>query len=434
MKQLKSLLLIVFIVLGVISCQEDEEIEIYNVSVQLVYPDSYEPIDSITVTVGAYSAYTDTAGIAIFSVPSGTYDIAASESRSVNGLACNFNGSTSLTIAEDVAVNLELTISEASQIIIKEVYIGGCQMDDGSGAFSRDAYIILYNNSDFDAIIDSTFCIACAFPYNSNSTNYYLDANGNLTYADEGWIPAAAAFWYFQGSRTLAPGEQILIAIYQAIDQTGTYSNSVDLSNSEYYCMYDIEDFSQENYYTAPSSNIPTSQYLKAIKYGLGSAWVLSKSSPALFVFSTQDMGPLEFGTDADYTDYYGGSSTQLAQKVPIEWIIDAIDIFRKGYDDSNNRRFTDDIDAGSITFTNTYGYTLYRNVDQEATEAITNNDGLIVYDYAYGTNDLADGSGSTDPTGIDAEASIANGARIVYKDTNNSSNDFHQRSSASIK
>ena len=36
--------------------------------------------------------------------------------------------------------------------------------------------------------------------------------------------------------------------------------------------------------------------------------------------------------------------------------------------------------------------------------------------------------------SGIDAEASIAAGAHIIYKDTNNSTNDFHQRKVASIK
>ena len=44
------------------------------------------------------------------------------------------------------------------------------------------------------------------------------------------------------------------------------------------------------------------------------------------------------------------------------------------------------------------------------------------------------DVEGSTDPSGIDAEASIKNGAVIIYKDTNNSTNDFHQRRQASIK
>ena len=89
--------------------------------------------------------------------------------------------------------------------------------------------------------------------------------------------------------------------------------------------------------------------------------------------------------------------SNQVRRKVPVEWVVKM-------------------------------GYTLYRNVDKEATEAIKENEGKLVYNYSLGVED------STDPSGIDAEASIKNGARIVYKDTNNSSVDFHQRSKASLR
>lgn len=432
MKSLKLLIIALLALALATSCDEEDDVSLYNVTVELVYPDGFEPTDSVKIFVGSYSNYTDSAGVATLSVPSGNYTVSATESRSDNGVNYNFNGSTSIAVSAHMTTELTLAVSEVSQVIIKELYIGGSQKDDGSGAFTKDAYTIIYNNSDQEVTLDSNFCLGAAFPYNSNSTNNYLDGNGDLIYKDEGWIPAAAAIWHFQSSATLAPGEQIVMAIYQAINHTGTYSNSVDLSQPEYYCMYDIDNFHNTSYYTPPSASIPTSQYLKAVKYGIGSAWSLSQSSPAFFIFATEGMGPNDFGTDPAYSDYYGGNSTQVAQKVPVEWLIDAIDVFRQGYDDSNNRRFTDNIDAGSITFTNNIGHTLYRNVNQEATEAIESNEGLIVYNYAGGTEDQTDGS--TDPSGIDAEASIKNGARIIYMDTNNSSNDFHQRAVASIK
>lgn len=81
-----------------------------------------------------------------------------------------------------------------------------------------------------------------------------------------------------------------------------------------------------------------------------------------------------------------------------------------------------------SFFYNTKMGYTLYRNVDKEATEAIPGNEGKLVYSYALGVD------GATDPSGIDAEASIRKGARIVYKDTNNSSQDFHLRSKASLR
>ena len=69
--------------------------------------------------------------------------------------------------------------------------------------------------------------------------------------------------------------------------------------------------------------------------------------------------------------------------------------------------------------------------MDKEATEALPENEGKLVYGYTGGTDDV---EGSTDPSGIDAEASIANGAHIIYSDTNDSFIDFHQKKVASLK
>ena len=73
-------------------------------------------------------------------------------------------------------------------------------------------------------------------------------------------------------------------------------------------------------------------------------------------------------------------------------------------------------------------GDSVYRNVDKEATEALAENEGKLVYDYSLGVGT------STDPSGINAEASIKNGAHIIYKDTNNSTNDFHERQKCSLR
>ena len=80
------------------------------------------------------------------------------------------------------------------------------------------------------------------------------------------------------------------------------------------------------------------------------------------------------------------------------------------------------------MALTSQLGHTLYRNVDKQATESLVENQGKLVYNYSLGV-DL-----STDPSTIDAEASIKNGAHIIYQDTNNSSNDFHERTTCSLR
>jgi len=93
-----------------------------------------------------------------------------------------------------------------------------------------------------------------------------------------------------------------------------------------------------------------------------------------------------------------------------------------------NTKRMTADIDAGYVSLTNKLGHALYRNVDQKATEALPENKGKLVYSYALGVES------STDPSGIDAEASMKNGAHIIFKDTNNSTDDFHERVKCSLR
>jgi hypothetical protein len=113
---------------------------------------------------------------------------------------------------------------------------------------------------------------------------------------------------------------------------------------------------------------------------------------------------------------------------VPNDWIIDGIEVYQASRISDSRKRLTADIDAGFVGLTNQLGHTLYRNVDKEATEALPENAGKLVHDYALGVD------GSTDGSGIDAEASMKNGAHIVFIDTNNSTNDFHERQKCSLR
>ena len=223
----------------------------------------------------------------------------------------------------------------------------------------------------------------------------------------------------------------MVVNVNGAIDNTQTVSNSVNYANKDYYCMYDPESgLTNPNYYPTPSAVIPTSHYLKAKFIAIGNAWIMSVNSPALVMFQTKDMTPAEFGEDADYRIFVPGSASQIDAcfKVPAEWVIDGVEVFSSSKKEDSKKRLTDDIDGGYVYLTNYMGHTIYRNVDKQATEALPENSGKLVYGYALGCD------GSTDPSGIDAEASMKKGAHIVYLDTNNSTTDFHERQKCSLK
>jgi hypothetical protein len=107
------------------------------------------------------------------------------------------------------------------------------------------------------------------------------------------------------------------------------------------------------------------------------------------------------------------------------------VEIFQAASVAKSNLRFSSDVNSGAVVIATNQGYTAYRNVDKEATEALPENSGKLVYGYKGGTDDV---EGTTDPSGIDAEASIKAGAHIIYVDTNDSSKDFHQRKVSSLK
>ena len=317
----------------------------------------------------------------------------------------------------------------ADQVVIKEIYNGGCPSDDGK-TFQYDKCIILYNNCGQQAVVNN-LCIGTVQPANGHSKNENYDESGKLVYEAEGIIPCWHGIWWFQGSLVIEPYSQIVVNICGAIDNTQTVSQSVNYANPAYYAMYDPESgYANTKYYPTPSAEIPTSNYLKAKEIGMGNGWTYSVSSPATVIFQTQGMDAQAFADDADRLWYPGGEVSQVNAcfAVPATWVIDGVEIFSSANKDNSVKRLTADIDGGYVYLTNYLGHSLYRNVDKAATEALSENAGKLVYNYALGVDD------STDPSGIDAEASMKNGAHIIFQDNNNSSEDFHERQKCSLR
>ena len=432
------LLVMLTVTLFFASCKKDDVGPgVLTVNVQLNYPSGsvFTAQEGVTVKVtssaSSYEAKTDASGKAVFTLPVGVYEASATDGRSSNGRSYVYNGVKSNVsvganwVSTDV-VALDLVESQRSQVIIKEVFVGGTPNDAGSGTFLYDRYVVLYNNS--DAVADlSKLCLATITPYNAQGSNPYM-VGGELSFANSGWIPAGQAFWYFQQNVTLEPGKEIVIAIANAVNNTVTYSRSINFDNPAYYATYDIAAFSHAATYVTPSASIPLTHYLKAARYGLGTAWTLSNTTPGFFIFNTPATTPAAFGADVSVNDQQGAAYT--SKKVPVSWVIDAVDAFLLN-DNGNGKRFPATIDAGYVYHANRMGYSIYRNVDKAATEAITANAGKIVSGYNFGTTSIG---GSSDPSGIDAEASIKAGARIIFKDDNNSTNDFHLRSQAALR
>ena len=429
---MKRLLLLIGIGL-ILSCSYDETIDTNTLIVELKFPALYnEAKEGIRVELKnisngtVFTDSTDMQGMAHFEVTAGVYEASTTVTRKRGNNLHVLNGNSGQVIVDRQqrpAIVIDLLESSISQVIIKELYNGGIMKDDGKN-FMYDKCFVLYNNSSTTVSLDN-LCVGIVSPYNSQANNNWYGADGKLIYETAGYIPAIDGIWYFPETLNIEPYSQIVVNVHGAIDNTQTYPQSVNYANKDYYCMYDPEHgYTNTNYYPTPSDVIPTSHYLKAVKIGISNAWALSTTSPALFVFQTHDILPRDFASDVKNMIYTPGSAqTDVFKvvKVPVEWIIDGMEVF-SATANGNKKRMTAMIDAGYVSLTGQYGHTLYRNVDVAATEALPENAGKLIFGY------------TEDPSGIDAEASIRNGAHIVYQDTNNSSNDFHEREICSLR
>ena len=318
------------------------------------------------------------------------------------------------------------------QVIIKEINVGGSvKASTGKGAYSGCKGIILYNNGG-KAVTLSNFGIAFSAPMNANVENKNV-VDGKLYFEAEGWIPALQGLWYYPGSVTIQPYSDFVIALTSAIDHTQTTDGALmfDLSNADLAC-YDLDVFNNKDQYEAPAK-VTEDKWMKGFKYTTANAWPVSILCPALYIFSAPTTVTLStwLADEANATFVNGDTKKAVANKaakIPMDWVIDGVELYQTTTVEKSTKRLPASIDAGYGLYQSGKCYSAYRNIDEKATANLGDNINKLVYGYDQGVE------GTTDPSGIDAAASAKNGAKIVYQDTNNSSIDFHLRKEWSLK
>lgn len=440
------------------ACSDDDDVKLYDVTVQLSYPETAEPYAGApielrnTVGSGVYQSTTDANGKAVFQVPAGVYEVTSADVHENDGYRYICNGTLAQFVVQDgvsASATIEMKVAKMnteSPIIIKEIYTGGCWNTSTNKAFIQDACIIIYNNSNEEVSLDNlAFGYSAYFNAEAAAFMGNLYNGDKLVYDGEGFIPAQNGIWYFPSTLTIPAYSQIVVNVYGAINNTlaDGLAESVNYANSDYYCMYDPEyktpdvtvasavSYNSTSYYPSPADMIPTSHYLKTVKYGQANAWSFSTTSPAVFIFKPKDTDPVSYFENTEnywYIPTRAQTPVFRCAKVPNDWIIDGVEVWNAEKLDASKKRLTADIDAGHVNLTNNHGHVLYRNVDQASTEALPENEGKLIYNYSLGVGD------STDPSSINAEASMKNGAHIIFQDTNNSSVDFHERQKCSLR
>lgn len=408
MKQLAYILLLMtFFTTG--SCTDIDknnpyDNQLHTLQVNAVYPDEYSDYlrEGVTVKIedidrgNSYTSKTDKNGTVRFSLTKGIYRIQISDKAEqdiFNGLADKVK-----FVNGDLALNLPLVHSRSGDIVIKEIYCGGCTKLPFEGNYQSDKYMILHNNTSETQYLDG-LCFGSLDPYNSQATNVWVtqdESTGATIFPD--FLPVAQCVWQFGGTGQtfpLAPGEDAVVVICGAIDHAAQYTQSVNLNKPGYFVCYNPVYFWNTLYHPAPGDQITPDHYLNVvIKTGQANAYTFSVFSPATVLFKAKDTTIQDFVSQADNVIQKPGSTVDRTVKVPVDWVLDAVEIYYGG-SSNNMKRMPPSVDAGYVTQSALYdGRTLYRHTDEEASR----------------------------------EAGYE-----ILEDTNNSSSDFYEREKQSL-
>ena len=363
----------------------------YNFSVASMKVKLVDPSSGLN-----FEGITDANGKAVIRVAHGSYTATSEAKYSASGgVVYIFNGTSSrirVSPSDDpiVAANLPLNVSKTGQIVIKEFYYGGCLNPLTGKAYANDKYIILYNNSDEVAYLDS-LCVGMVDPFNAptgGKSSVWVKP-GTTELRDS--VPNSSIGWMFPGTgkeNTLAPGAQAVICM-NGINHTITAPNSIDLSKAGYWALYDpILTKGQ-------SSPQPGVKLLQGYwKVGASTQYSLSVSSPAIFIYNLGGKSLAKFILDT-YTHNPAQATNRNFDCLMVEktTVLDGVECFR---DVTDSKRLRPEIDNGFAKTTGSgTGQSVHRKIDEAATAAA--------------------------------------GGRIVYMDTNNSSNDFEVKTKASL-
>ena len=374
-----------------VSCNQYEIPEVFRVAVMVKYPAAIAKEDLIRnalvtltnkQTGRIYTSTTDNSGYAYFEVRGGNYDITTSStedriieqqgSKTTKTLIFNGDERDYLITADknEITVLTEYSVLNSS-FVIKELYVSGSRTPEGK-SYAPDKFIEIYNNSDKVLFADG-LCYGAVFPSITTRPTTFVNDKGDLLDRCPVWsyipiVPGSGK------EHPIQPGESFVIAL-QALnhkdDQNGN-PNSLDLSGADWE-MY-VED---GKYADIPS--VPN-MLMQRVYKGTAISLAVRGQVSIIFRLPSNDFKSI-FSNPDNFMIEPGG--TERSFMVPWSWIIDGVE---NVWLDNEHvyKRLISKIDLGYIQFRGSYEKVSIRRKVKE----------------------------------------VING-RIVYQDTNNSTEDF---------
>ena len=375
----------------VISCLNLENENPYNentheMTINLSFPDDINEKKSSGIEIELYNINTRMVsktstgenGIAKITLVNGMYRVSAK--TIIDNILFNASEDKVKIAGKDKELTLNLLEVRPGELLIKEMYFGGCMVYDKNSdkpdkkeEYQIDKYFVLHNNTEKVYYLDS-LCIGTIDPYNSNSAhNVWLekDKNGNIVYPS--FLPVIQAIWRIPGdgkSFPLQPGEDAFIVTHAAIDHTAKYLESVNLDRKGFFVCYNPKFFDNVLYHPVPGPNIEKNRYMDlVIKTGKANAYAFSVNSPTFIIFKAKGQSMENFLSKPGNVIQKPGSDSDKISCIPPEWVIDGVEVFN-GLASENTKRLLPSIDASAIVLSSAFkGYALKRKINKKASE-----------------------------------------------------------------
>ncbi|MGE0077866.1 MAG: DUF4876 domain-containing protein [Bacteroidales bacterium] len=297
----------------------------------------------------------------------GIYTITVSSEVVNSGFTYNFNGSLSneMVVKDGSELVVPVAASKSGSIIFKEIYFCGSKTASG-GSYFRDQFYELYNNGDQVQYLDG-LCIGNMNPSAATANVPVWDVENAENYV------FFLTIWQIPGNGTdypLAPGESVIIAQMADDHQRAELNPAcpVNLITAEFETFVNSTSLIRDN----PAVNMtmafwpsPTAQWLVTV---FGGAYGI--------FYPKEPINPVNYVTPV--------GSTTKCYKITLDEIVDAVELVQNETK-IELKRVPAVLDAGATYVGGTYlGVSVSRKVKET----------------------LSDG-------------------RVIYKDTNNSSEDF---------
>jgi len=366
-------------------CDDDDDVaRDYAVTVSLNVPDDISLSDVSELKVVAANITSGAETEIAISGSTGSEVLNAGEYNfRVSGKTDNYNlsGLTQAEVYEDKEVSIDLVIAAGSGLIFKEVYFTGVP-----SCYWRDGFYEIYNNSDEVQYLDGVI-LGCVSPGTGmGGPTPWVDKNGELL--DR--YPMNNSTFYFPGSgeeHPLQPGESVVVAS-SAINHSAReltdedVASPVDLSNAEWETYVEGEKDNDEN---AP--NLELMYHLWGFDF-----FPFNTGTPLILAKLPEGTLMADFIDNEDNYERNAAISWFNNLMLPHEYVIDAIDI------------------------TNAEDGEHYKHLHASEDVGMT---------WVWGADGPGTSGGYSGKSLRRKVVSITSKGRVIYKDTNNSSEDF---------